>query len=312
MTIVSSGELEQNFENLLKAFGRSISSQVSENNFDQYLLMVEKICKNLSASCSLLSKFYFAESKILLRSAFETTILFAELAVNPENYKEYIADSEIDVLKNLNRLCNSGTYAYSVLVKHYYEKISECARKRLSVKGSKNSHIKHPISFSCELQKSIRSHKPFSQKIRKRLDKLSKDNVLSFVELNSSHTFNYDDLSQIAHGHYDKIVRYYCQGFSSEDFSELVHDFFRNAIVFLDIVFKSYAKYLVKRDLPLDWIEEVKKFGIYIGHPKFKEAVVSTYAINEQRNSSDYIFLPRRTEVIVDPKGNYKINEEWH
>lgn len=198
--IINSTEMQKRFGDILTKYNKLINhSQLSKSNKYLYLILI-KILNNLHAANLLWSIGIYFESFIIIRSAFESFVLFEFLVANPEKIEIYETDSLIAEFKFLFAL-----YKRSILAKinlfNAYKALPEKVQKLLM--GVQNGTDFNDIG---KLENILNKHKLCSQEVRKMLDSLEQKNTPHSKIINNYLPQIYGVSSVISHGSLNKIV----------------------------------------------------------------------------------------------------------
>lgn len=140
----------------------------------ELMLLLNKLNSNIQGATLLASYGMFNESKIILRSGFETLVLFEYLSIFPEEMEKYKEDNDILEFQNLFGFFKRGYAKYENLIKAYDE-LSNILGRKIPFEEKTESGV---VTYNLEaLEKYFRGgrkgFKPLSQQIRHMIEKLN-------------------------------------------------------------------------------------------------------------------------------------------
>lgn len=169
----------------------------------ELMLLLNKINSNIQAILLLNSRMLFSESKIILRSAFESAILFLYLLEFPKEIIHYKDDNLITEIKTIY-FCYKHKHATLKDVINCYKKYKE--KFRLNISSFEKIQDKDNITIQeKELENFFKNFKPLSQKTTFMLKELKKSkhflaNHLSLLQLEM-----YNLNSEVTHSRLDTL-----------------------------------------------------------------------------------------------------------
>ena len=254
--ITTDGVFER-FKKIAEDFIDIIDNQkLYEQGGQHYLMLANKIIRNCVCSQFLSAHGQFGDSKILIRSAFESFVLMGYLAKYPEKIKEYEADNEIANFRYLFLFVKQGKESVDNLYYHYINTLSGEARKKLKVKGNIDATGHNHFNFMRKVQNAFdetRQVKPLAQKTLTHLLKLKEDNFLNFSQIKDFSMVLYDMNSQIAHGTFGAISNEYNGVSPNTEAHEKLIDCMRQAILIITQIL-NIMSFLTKREIKLPFI----------------------------------------------------------
>lgn len=179
------------------------SNKEFHDNNVELMLLLNKINSNIQAIMLLSSRMLFSESKIILRSAFESTILFIYLVKFPQEIIRYKEDNLITEIKTIYT-CYKHKHADLKDVINCYKKYKE--KFRLNISLFEKIQDKDNITIQeKELEKFFKNFKPLSQQTILMLKKIKESkhflaNHLSLVQVEM-----YNLNSEVTHSRLDTL-----------------------------------------------------------------------------------------------------------
>lgn len=171
------------------------SNKTFHDTNGELMLLLNKISSNIQAAMLLSSRMLFSESKIILRSAFETLILFIYLIEFPKEINHYKEDNLISEIKTIY-MCYKQGFAKLQDVINCYEKY-------------KNKFSLNILPFEKiddkEIEKYFKSHKPLSQKTTFMIGKLKARNYFLSNHLSMLRVLIYNLNSEVTHSRLDTL-----------------------------------------------------------------------------------------------------------
>lgn len=172
----------------------------------ELMLLLNKLNSNIQGATLLASNGMFNESKIILRSGFETLVLFEYLSTFPEEMKKYIEDNAILEYQNLFGFYKRGYGSFEDLIKAY-NKLSDFVGKKIPFEEKTESGV---VSYNQDvLEKYFRGSrdgfKPLSQQVRKMIDNLNKAQSFKSKKLKEYQIILYNINSQVAHSRLETL-----------------------------------------------------------------------------------------------------------
>lgn len=176
-----------------------------ENNLE-LMLLLNKISSNIQAATLLSSRILFSESKIILRSAFETLVLFEYLLEFPKKLENYKEDNIITEIQNIYGFYKRGYLTYEKLIE-IYDKLSINLKTQIPFKElTPNGVISYNTNLLDTYFKGYRDgFKPISQKTLYMLDELKKAKNFISDYLQKFQIIIYNINSQVAHSRLDTL-----------------------------------------------------------------------------------------------------------
>lgn len=182
------------------------SNKEYHNTNTELMLLLNKLNSNIQGATLLASYGMFNESKIVLRSGFETLVLFEYLSTFPEEMKKYIEDNAILEYQNLFGFYKRGYGSFEDLIKAY-NKLSDFIDKKIPFEEKTESGV---VSYNQDvLEKYFRGSrdgfKPLSQQVRKMIDNLNKAQSFKSKKLKEYQIILYNINSQVAHSRLETL-----------------------------------------------------------------------------------------------------------
>lgn len=177
-----------------------------DNNIE-LMLLLNKINTNIQGATLLASYGMFSESKIILRSAFETLVLFEYLSNFPDKIEQYKEDNIIAEIQIVFGFYKRGYATYEKLVE-VYDKLTSDLKTKIPFKQESEHGV---ISYNTELlEKYFKGYrdgfKPLSQKVLFMLEELNKINSFNAKYLSEYQIMLYNINSQVAHSRLDTLL----------------------------------------------------------------------------------------------------------
>lgn len=172
----------------------------------ELMLLLNKLNSNIQGATLLASYGMFNESKIVLRSGFETLVLFEFLSTFPKEMEKYKEDSDILEFQNLFGFYKRGYCKYENLIKAYDELSNDLGRQ-IPFEQKTESGV---VTYNQELlEKYFRGgregFKPLSQQIRYMVEKLNEVQSFNSQKIKEYQITLYNINSQVAHSRLDTL-----------------------------------------------------------------------------------------------------------
>lgn len=179
------------------------SNKEFHDNNKELMLLLNKINSNIQAIMLLNSRMLFSESKIILRSAFESTILFIYLVDFPQELIRYKEDNLITEIKTIY-ICYKHNNATLKDVINCYKRYKE--KFQLNISLFEVILDKNDITTQeKELEKFFKNFKPLSQQVRFMLNKLKKSKHFLANHLSLLQFEMYNINSEFTHSRLDTL-----------------------------------------------------------------------------------------------------------
>lgn len=181
----------------------------------ELMLLLNKLISNIQGATLLASYRMFNESKIILRSCFETLVLFEYVSTFPKEIEKYKEDNAILEFQNLFGFYKRGFGKFENLIKAYDELSNFIGRKIPFEEKTENGIV----TYNQELLEDYfrggrKGFKPLSQQVRKMIDKLNEAQSFNSKKLKECQIILYNINSQVAHSRLETLYS------SVEDLSE--------------------------------------------------------------------------------------------
>ena len=205
--IITTLGLQNKVKNIAKEYIKFVNSNKNfhDNNFE-LMLLLNKIISNIQAATLLSSRMLFSESKIILRSAFETLVLFEYLLEFPKELCRYKDDNIISEIQTVYA-CYKRNFATFQDVVNACEKLEPQLIFPLSLKNNKNGIVTYDESTFEQYfnGKDRKSFKPLSQKVMYMLEKLKNSDhfIGDYISVFQVNIYNLN--SQVAHSRLDTL-----------------------------------------------------------------------------------------------------------
>lgn len=232
---ISTDGIIKSYYEIAKSFVEYIKAgTIFKKNDIDYKLLLSKINDNLQTATSLWAKGTFNEAHIIIRSAFETLVLFEYLVEFPNEIKKYKTDSAIAEFHNVFCFYRRELLNEEAIIS-CYNSLPENIQKEIKFLEKKNGVI---VPNFQKLEDFFYNHKYLCQKVHHMIRKLKEAKSLNSKKLNYYRIPLYDMSSQIAHSHRHTIIDT-AKKMEDEEMLENMQNFFRYAISILLIVYKT-------------------------------------------------------------------------
>ena len=194
--------LQEKFQDITETYHKFlINSNLGEND-SIFKLILAKILTNLSSANLLWSVGRCYDAFIILRSAFNSLILFEYLISFPDKVETYKIDSEIAQFKNVFGYFERGFLPIEGLTECYLV-LSNKTKARLKLTIDPKTNI---LKFKLDkLKKSLEDQKlnrSLTQKMYKMRDELKKENRHNIDEIVNHWLTSWNKNSHITHGEF--------------------------------------------------------------------------------------------------------------
>lgn len=182
------------------------NKEFHDQNYE-LMLLLNKISSNIQAATLLSSRMLFSESKIILRSAFETLVLFEYILEFPNELQHYKDDNIITEIHTIYAFYKRG-YAKFQDVINICEKYKTTIKTKLPfIIEQKNGVVTYETTLLDKYfgGKDRKSFKPLSQKTSFMINKLVKAKNFIAPQLNEFQVIIYNINSQVAHSRLDTL-----------------------------------------------------------------------------------------------------------
>lgn len=172
----------------------------------ELMLLLNKLNSNIQGATLLASYGMFNESKIVLRSGFETLVLYEYLSTFPEKMEKYKEDNDVLEFQNLFGFYKRGYAKYENLIKAYDE-LSDILGRKIPFEEKTESGV---VTYNQGvLEKYFRGgregFKPLSQQIRYMVEKLNEVKSFNSQKIKEYQITLYNINSQVAHSRLDTL-----------------------------------------------------------------------------------------------------------
>jgi len=218
---ITQNELETKFFKIIKAYLDQIRLTNLAKDYVELNLILIKMLSNLTSANVLWSRNKIYDSFVVLRSAFESFVLFEYLKTFPKYTDEYILDAEISRFKIYFGYYKHGFMEIAELTDSYLKLKSE-AQKKLNLKINSSTNI---LEFNLsKLEGKLRSLPPLNQKVERMIKELLKKDEADIKELELFSLAGYRINSQFSHGDLYSII----DAFVTSDKSKLNEKIYEN------------------------------------------------------------------------------------
>lgn len=236
------------------------------------MLMLNKISSNIQAATLLSSRMLFSESKIILRSAFETLVLFEYILEFPNELQHYKDDNIITEIHTIYA-CYKRGYA------EFQDVINICDKYKSTIKTKLPFIVerKKDVTYETKLLdkyfggKDHMSFKPLSQRTLHMIDKLVKAQNFIAPQLQEFQVIIYNINSQVAHSRLDTLFLHLGILSNDETIKELQTCFRNSAMLLYWIIdtLKIKCSYESSQKLSYAILETIEYLGFSV--PNFEE-----------------------------------------
>lgn len=256
--------IQNRVKNIAEEFVLFVNSNKTFHDTNgELMLLLNKINSNIQAAMLLSSRILFSESKIILRSAFETLILFIYLIEFPKEINHYKEDNLILEIKTIYMCYKHGSAELQDVINCYkkyknkfslkilpFEKIDNKGRKNIGENG---------------IEKYFKSYKPLSQKTIFMIDKLNETNYFLAKYLFMSKVLIYNLNSEVMHSRLDTLFLPLGNLNENEKLKELQNSFCQSVNLLHSIieVLKEKCDYQPSEKLKNLIIETMQYLKIY-------------------------------------------------
>lgn len=265
--IITQTELEAKFFEIIKAYLDQIRLTKLAKDYVELNLILIKMLSNLTSANVLWSKNKIYDSFIILRSAFESFVLFEYLKTFPENIEQYILDAEISRFKIYFGYYKHGVMKIDELTDSYL-KLKLEAQKKLNLKINSSTNI---LEFNISrLEGKLHSLRPLNQKTGRMIEELLKKDKADIRELELFSLAGYRINSQFSHGDLYSIMDSFFTPDKSklnEKISENIKECFRQSAYIIAYSIESITE-LLNLDNTLKQVvwDKIIQFYDYLGY----------------------------------------------
>ncbi|EKE04792.1 MAG: hypothetical protein ACD_20C00003G0019 [uncultured bacterium] len=266
---ITTQDLQTKFIDIINTYHEYVNNfNLGENNAILKLILA-KTLTNLCSANLLWSKALFYDSFILLRSSFESFILFEYLVSFPDEVDTYKLDSEISEFKNLYGYYKRGLLSIEQLSEVFLE-LQDETKAKLKINIDPKTNL---IEFNLKkLEGFFKSHKSILQNPFKMMDKLkeAKHPYIKEIDCYSLHTWNIN--SQMVHGEFHHLKNYFIKTeFNENEYqSELldkIKECFRQSSAIIVYSMESINSLIEdSKDFKISVWEKIKLFHKYLGY----------------------------------------------
>jgi hypothetical protein len=243
MATISTGDLDSYFAKIHSDIVSEINCASPYNEKLEYVLLANKIIMNLQSASILAARGGWGDSKILIRSAFETFIHLKIFQHYPERLQEWKNECELISFRNSFVLHKHFPQELpeTELIRHY-ETLPDEIKSKCPLEKDKIGNIVYYDKN--KLNKRLENFKSKFSNIRKLIEDIALIEP-AFDSYNKFRFTLYDENSQIAHGDFSQIVKFYINP-ESQDPKEQLTDFIRQYALILVQMMQALAKILDK------------------------------------------------------------------
>lgn len=206
---ITTEELQLKIYNIAKSFVDYVQEDKSfeENNIELKLIL-NKINSNLQKSAWLWSKAAFNEAYIILRSAFESLVLFEYLVYEPDALTKYKNDNILCEFQNLLGFYNRGYSSKQQLILAFNDLDVEI-RKSIPFEETTKSGLiiyneEKLNKFFCGGRNGF---KPLSQQVTYMINRLREIKSINANRIYEYQIIIYNIGSQITHTRFDSLIK---------------------------------------------------------------------------------------------------------
>ena len=210
------------------------SNKTFHDTNGELMLLLNKISSNIQAAMLLSSRMLFSESKIIIRSAFETLILFIYLIEFPKEINHYKEDNLISEIKTIYMCYKQGFAKLQDVINCYEKYKNKFLLKILPFEKIDNKEIKN--NNEKEIEKYFNSHKPLSQKTTFMIGKLKERNYFLSNHLSLLRVLIYNLNSEVTHSRLDTLFLPLGNLNKDETLKELQNCFWQSASLLHSII----------------------------------------------------------------------------
>lgn len=233
---ISTDGIIDSYYEIAKSFVEYIEAgDIFKKNDINYKLLLHKINDNLQNSTGLWAKGTFNEAHIIIRSAFESLVLFEYLVEFPNEIRKYEIDSDIAKFHNTFCFYRRELLNEEDIITHYNNLSKKAQEKIKFLEDDENGVI---VPNFQTLGKSLQDYKYLGQRVHYMIKKLKEANSLNSKKLNYYRIPLYDLPSQIVHSHRHTIINT-AKEITDEEMLENMQNFFRYSIVILQIIYET-------------------------------------------------------------------------
>lgn len=207
-----------------------------KNNNLELILILNKILSNLQKACLLWSQAFFNEAIIILRSAFESLVLFEYLVYFPSKIIELKEDNIIASFKNIYGYYKRG-YLKEDALKDSYNALPIAIQSKLNYLQKSSTGI---ITYDVKkLEKSLNSATSLGQQTRKMIAELEKTGDPNFKIIYDSQIRMYNIASQVAHSGLESLVNLIKIDIKDKKLLREIESFRRDSFVVLTCIVET-------------------------------------------------------------------------
>ena len=237
--VIEAEKIQKKFAEIINVFVNSFKDNdiFSEDKIILEILLL-KISSNVDAANILCTNRRPYEAKIIIRSAFESQVLLEFLIHHPEKINEYKYETQISNFKDCFALYKRKFMSENIISKCFDQLDKNLQEELLTVKKGNTSKI-----FRLDLiEKNLRNRKFKFQDIRKLIDILRKikSPVAEMLYLNLFDIYGRN--SQISHGEWGPVYKYFVEKSNDKKEHEEIIDCFRQLIYII-----SYTRESIKQ-----------------------------------------------------------------
>jgi len=261
---ITGNELEKRFKEIMQAY--IISFKDNEKLKKDYLelkLILFKIASNLQAANLLWAKAGYNDAKILLRSAYESMVLFEYLINYPDETKTFNEHSKICEFNNIFSYFKRNYINIEELIK-IYNSLETNIRMQIPFENiSKKGIISYDVH---KLEKFfISQFKPISQKVHFMMSQLKKKNTPHWSVIKEYSITSYNIGSQITHGCLNTLIDAFVQKPTDSKNLQEIKGCFSDSIFIIHITLESLET-LVQLDNSSYIGDKIRPFYEYLGY----------------------------------------------